>query len=85
MIYRLQTDLSIDGWHGELHVAVGDVSLAEVEAAAAKELLADGREGSITANNQVCLDLFFRSIGPETKPGAGQINFSVRCSNFHIS
>lgn len=52
-----RTDLSIDGRHGELHVAVGDVGLAVVEAAATEELLADGRESSITAYNQVCLDL----------------------------
>lgn len=50
-------DLPVHGGHGELHVAVGDVRLAVVEAAAAEELLADGRKSSITTNNQVCLDL----------------------------
>lgn len=55
MLHR--TDLSIQGGHGELHVAMGDVGLAVVEAAAAEELLADGREGPITADDQVRLDL----------------------------
>lgn len=54
--------LSIDGWHGELHVAMGDVSLAVVEAAATKELLADSRESSVTADDQVDLDLILGSI-----------------------
>lgn len=50
-------DLFIDGGHGELHVAVGDVGLAVVEAAAAQELLAHSRKSSIAANDQVSLDL----------------------------
>lgn len=50
-------DLSVGGGHGELHVAVGDVRLAVVEAAAAEELLAHSRKSSIAANNQVSLDL----------------------------
>lgn len=50
-------DLSVDGGHGELHVAVGDVRLAVVEAAAAEEALPDGRKGSIAAHHQVGLDL----------------------------
>lgn len=57
-----RTDLSVNGWHGELHVAVGDVGLAVVEAAAAEELLADGRERSVTAHNQVRVDLLFGAI-----------------------
>lgn len=47
----IHTDLSVDGRHGELHVAVRDVSLTVVKAAATKELLAGGRESSITAYN----------------------------------
>ncbi len=63
--YCMEEYLSVDGWHGELHVAVGDVGLAVVEAAAAEELLADGWESSITAYNQVRLDLILGSIRPE--------------------
>lgn len=61
----MRTDLSIDGWHGELHVAVGDVGLAVVKATSTKELLADGRESPIAAYNQIGLDPLLRPIGPE--------------------
>ena len=62
------TDLSIDGWHGQLQVTMGDISLAEVESAPSKELLANGREGSITADNEVYVDMFLVPIGPENIP-----------------
>lgn len=58
----MRTDLSVDGWHGELHVAVGDVGLAVVKATATKELLANGRESPIAAYNQISLDLLLRPI-----------------------
>lgn len=47
----VHTDLPIGGRHGELHVAVRDVRLAVVEAAAAKELLPGGRESAVAAYN----------------------------------
>lgn len=56
-----RTDLAVDRWHGELHVAMGDVGLAVVKAAAAEKLLADGGERSVTAYNQVRPDLL---LGP---------------------
>lgn len=54
--------ISIFGRHCELHIAVGDVGLAVVEAALAEELLADGRKSSITAHNQISLKLFLGAI-----------------------
>lgn len=45
------------GGHGQLHVAVGDVRLAVVEAAPPQELLADGGKSSITPDDQVRPDL----------------------------
>lgn len=60
-------DLSVGGGHGELHVAVGDVRLAVVEAAAAEEALAHGGESSVAANNQVGLDLPHGAVRPEER------------------
>lgn len=37
-----RTHLSIDGGHGQLHIAMGDVGLAVVEATASEELLSYG-------------------------------------------
>ena len=56
------THVSVLGRHGELQVTMGNVRLAVVEAAPAQELLADGRERSVTAYYQVRLDLFFGSF-----------------------
>lgn len=60
-----RTDLSIDGGHGQLHVAMGDVGLAVVEAAAAEELLSYGRECPIAADDQISLDLLIQPVCPE--------------------
>lgn len=57
-----RADLAVDWWHGELHVAMGDVGLAVIKAAAAEKLLADGRERSITADNQVRPDLCLGAV-----------------------
>lgn len=56
-IIGLHGELSIDGGHSQLHVAMGDVGLAVVEAAAAEELLSYGGERPIAANDQINLDV----------------------------
>ena len=67
--HRGGSDLSVGGGgHGELHVAVGDVRLAVVEAAAAEELLAHGRKSSVAAYDQLGLDLLHRAVGPVETP-----------------
>ena len=43
---------------------MGDVGLAEVEAATAEELLADGGEGSIAGYDQVRLQRLLAAVGP---------------------
>lgn len=78
-IYTLRDDegpyLSVNGRHAELHVAVGDIGLTEVEAAAAQELLTDGGEGAVTSYNEVGLDLLLGTIGPRVGVG-GHFNLT---------
>lgn len=62
------TDLSIDGGHGQLHVAMGDVGLAVVEATAAEELLSYSGERPIAADDQISLDLLIQPV----RPGRGR-------------
>ena len=64
---EVEIHLSSDRWHGELQVTVGDVGLAEVEAATAEELLADGGEGSVAAHDQVRLQRLRATVGPALK------------------
>lgn len=62
MVKLGRAHLSVGGGHGQLHVAVGDVRLTVVEAAAPEELLAHDRKGSIAANSQVSLDLVHGAV-----------------------
>ena len=63
-----EVHLSGDGRHGKLQVPVGDVGLAEVEAAPAEELLADGGEGAVAAHDEVGLQRLRAAVGPALQP-----------------
>lgn len=69
MLSPQSPDLSVPRRHGELHVAVRDVGLTVVEAAATKKLFTDSGERSVAAHDQVGLDLGPGPVGPEERQG----------------